>query len=142
MAEGQTWPATTKDIAGWAISKGLWKPQRSSLVRQFAEQLSRSMREEYIRDPQGRAVRAKHTARPPTRRAATSPRSVGGGASSPWFATEPLEANSERTIGVDRFQCAIKRNELPGRVVLKLHLVDDRGNEIDLEATADDWERR
>ena len=53
-----------------------------------------------------------------------------------------FEANSERTIGIDRFQCAIKRNELPGRVVLKLHLVDDRGNEIDLEATADDWERR
>ncbi len=50
--------------------------------------------------------------------------------------------NSQTTLAVDRFECAIKRNELPGRVILKLSVVDDRGNEIALEATADNWERR
>ena len=63
IADGQNWPATSTQIAAWAIPRGRWKPQRSSLIRQFAEQLSRAMREEYIRDPQGRVVRAKHAAR-------------------------------------------------------------------------------
>ncbi len=56
--------ATTKrDIAAWAVSSGLWQPQRSDLISQCAEQLARAMREEYITDPQGRSVRAKHVAR-------------------------------------------------------------------------------
>lgn len=56
--------ATTKrDIAVWAVSSGLWQPQRSDLISQCAEQLARAMREEYITDPQGRSVRAKHVAR-------------------------------------------------------------------------------
>ena len=53
-----------------------------------------------------------------------------------------FEANSSTALVVNRFECAIKRNELPGRVVLKLQLLDDRGNEHALEATADNWERR
>lgn len=63
MKSGQPWPATSRDIAHWAITSGLWEPSRSSLVDQCADQIARAMREEYIRDPQGRSVRAKHAAR-------------------------------------------------------------------------------
>jgi hypothetical protein len=60
---GEPWPATARQIAGWGISRGLWAPHRDSVVKQFAEQLARAMREEYIVDSQGRTVRAKHAAR-------------------------------------------------------------------------------
>jgi hypothetical protein len=60
---GQPWPATAKQIAGWAISNGSWKPQRSELLNQCAEHIARAMREEYFTDPQGRSVRAKHAAK-------------------------------------------------------------------------------
>ena len=60
---GQAWPATSRAIASWAISQGLWKPQRAALLSQCAEQLSRALREEYLTDPQGRRVRTKHSAR-------------------------------------------------------------------------------
>lgn len=63
MDSGEPWPASTRDIAGWAIRNRLWEPSRSTLVDQCAEQLARAMREEYIHDPQGRTVRAKHAAR-------------------------------------------------------------------------------
>src|SRR5690349_14428585 len=59
----QPWPATARQIVAWAIRQDLWAPQRDSLIGQCGEQLSRAMREEYIIDPQGRAVRAKHAAR-------------------------------------------------------------------------------
>jgi hypothetical protein len=55
--------ATARDIAAWAIGIGLWAPQPGSVIEQCAEELSRAMREEYITDPQGREVRAKHAAR-------------------------------------------------------------------------------
>jgi hypothetical protein len=60
---GEIWPATTREIASWAINKGLWGPQRSAIVGLCAEQLSRALRGEYMTDPQGRRVRAKHAAR-------------------------------------------------------------------------------
>jgi len=60
---GEPWPASTRDIASWAINKGLWTAHRDSLVGQCADDLARAMREEYIRDRQGRTVRAKHAAR-------------------------------------------------------------------------------
>ena len=63
MASGEPWPATSRDIAGWAIRQKLWSPSREAMIDQCADQLSRAMREEYIRDPQGRTVRAKHAAR-------------------------------------------------------------------------------
>lgn len=58
----QPWPATTKTIASWAIANKLWHAQTSTLVTQCAEQLAKAMREEYVTDPQGRRVRAKHVA--------------------------------------------------------------------------------
>lgn len=60
---GQEWPATAKQIAAWAILRGLWQPQPSTLIDRCADELARAMREDYITDPQGRRVRAKHAAR-------------------------------------------------------------------------------
>jgi hypothetical protein len=60
---GQKWPATAQQIAKWAVAHKLWVPQPSTVVAQCADHLARAMREEYITDPQGRAVRAKHAAR-------------------------------------------------------------------------------
>ena len=60
---GQPWPATTKQIAAWAIRQELWAPRRDTLINQCAEQLAEAMREEYYVDPQGRTVRTKHAAR-------------------------------------------------------------------------------
>ncbi len=60
---GEIWPATTREIAGWAIREGVWAPQRSAVIGVCAEHLSRAMREDYIADPQGRHIRAKHAAR-------------------------------------------------------------------------------
>ena len=62
-AAGEEWPTTLKHIAGWAISQGLWEPQGILLITKCAEDLGRALREEYITDPQGRRVRAKHAAR-------------------------------------------------------------------------------
>ncbi|MEO7274101.1 MAG: hypothetical protein ABIX28_12460 [Vicinamibacterales bacterium] len=54
---------TSKEVGAWAIDARLREPQRDSLIRQFAEDLSRAFREQYITDPQGRRVRAKHAIR-------------------------------------------------------------------------------
>lgn len=59
---GEPWPAEGRSIAAWAIRMKRWAPQMNSLIQQCADQLSRAMREELIRDPQGRIVRAKHAA--------------------------------------------------------------------------------
>lgn len=60
---GQPWPATARQMASWAIREGLWKPQPSAMIDRCADELARAMREDYITDPQGRRVRAKHAAR-------------------------------------------------------------------------------
>lgn len=60
---GGEWPATARQIASWAIRNRLWAPQPSALIAQCADQVARAMREQYITDPQGRTVRAKHAAR-------------------------------------------------------------------------------
>lgn len=63
LRDANPWPATTHEIASWAVRKRLWQPQASAVIDQCANQLSRAMREEHITDPQGRAIRAKHVAR-------------------------------------------------------------------------------
>ena len=45
-------------VAEWAIEKGVWSPQPISPQEQLRRLLSRSLRETYIIDPQGREVRA------------------------------------------------------------------------------------
>lgn len=62
MASGRS-VATAREMAAWAVHNNLWKPRPADVINQCAEQLSRAMREEYIVDPQGRTVRAKHAAR-------------------------------------------------------------------------------
>lgn len=60
---GEVWPATTHEIATWAIRNRHWEAYRTTMIDVCAEHIARAMREEYIRDPQGRIVRAKHAAR-------------------------------------------------------------------------------
>ena len=57
---GNAWPASSKDIASWAISLGLWEMPDEAIVRKCAEDISRAMREEYFTDVRGRRVRRKH----------------------------------------------------------------------------------
>lgn len=61
--DGQSWPATAKDIASWAVREGLWVAPRFSQIDACAKELSEAMREEYFTDPQGRRVRKKHAMR-------------------------------------------------------------------------------
>lgn len=63
IESGLEWPATARQIAAYAVREKLWAPHPSSLIGQCAEDLAHAMREEYIIDPQGRSVRAKHAAR-------------------------------------------------------------------------------
>jgi len=62
-AAGQEWPASTHDIANWALRERLSEPRESDVIGVLADQLARAMREEYYTDPQGREVRAKHAAK-------------------------------------------------------------------------------
>lgn len=62
-ASGQPWPATAHEMAMWAIAENKWHPQHGAMVKKCAEELAGAMREEYLTDPQGRRVRAKHVAR-------------------------------------------------------------------------------
>lgn len=59
---GQSWPASTKSIADWAIGSGRWSLPASAAAQKCAEDISRAMREEYTTDTKGRRVRVKHPA--------------------------------------------------------------------------------
>jgi hypothetical protein len=54
---------TLKELGAWALDKGRWEPGRDAILRQFCDDMGRALREEYIKDPQGRRVRAKHVVR-------------------------------------------------------------------------------
>lgn len=56
-------PSSSSEIADWAIQNDLWRPHPEDLRKLLAEEISRAMSEEFITDPQGRRVRAKHAAR-------------------------------------------------------------------------------
>lgn len=60
---GGSVPASTHEVAEWAVQNRLWQPRPSAVVDICAEELARALREEYHRDPQGRSVRTKHVAR-------------------------------------------------------------------------------
>lgn len=57
---GMPWPAEAEQISQWAIFKRKWEQRPQTLIRQLAKALSRAMRDETFRDPQGRRVRRKH----------------------------------------------------------------------------------
>ncbi len=59
---GEKWPATMRELAEWAIKTRKWVPHPSAIVNQCAEELSKAMREEYVKDTQGRKIRTKHAA--------------------------------------------------------------------------------
>lgn len=60
---GQPWPATAKQITTWAMRTGLLTADPADLLSLLTHQMSRALREEYVVDPQGRRVRANHSAR-------------------------------------------------------------------------------
>ena len=62
-AAGLPWPATAKQLASFALEEKLYEAHQGRLLSLVAEEFSRAMREQYIKDPQGRSVRAKHVAR-------------------------------------------------------------------------------
>lgn len=59
----QPWPASSKDMAAWAIRNGLWEMSRRSAIDICAKELAEAMREEYFTDAAGRRVRKKHCLR-------------------------------------------------------------------------------
>ena len=59
---GQPWPASSMEIARWAIDNNLWQINPGAVMRQCADQISGAMREEFFKDPQGRRVRLLHAA--------------------------------------------------------------------------------
>jgi hypothetical protein len=61
-ADGEPWPASSKEIAAWAISTDRWQLGEEAALRKCAEDISRAMREEYTTDARGRRVRLKHSA--------------------------------------------------------------------------------
>lgn len=44
---GEEWPATTRQMAAWAVREKLWEPHPASVVSQCAEALTNAMREKY-----------------------------------------------------------------------------------------------
>lgn len=62
-AAGQPWPCTAKQLAAFALANRLYEPHQGRLLSIVADEFSRAMRDQYIKDPQGRSVRAKHVAR-------------------------------------------------------------------------------
>jgi hypothetical protein len=63
MTAGEAVPFTMRQVAVWAIEQGMWQPQRETMISTCAEELAEAAREDYLTDPQGRRVRAKHAAR-------------------------------------------------------------------------------
>lgn len=60
---GEPLPASSRDVAAWAIRNGLWHPQPADVIAQCAEDLARALREEYHTDARGRRVRSRHAVR-------------------------------------------------------------------------------
>ncbi len=61
--DGQEWPASSDDIANWAVTTGQYDLTRPTMIRHCARELAQAMREEYFTDSVGRRVRAKHPAK-------------------------------------------------------------------------------
>ena len=63
LAETGKMAATTRDFAVWAIRTGRWTPPQGLLLKKCQEDFAKALREQYIKDEQGRPVRVKHVAR-------------------------------------------------------------------------------
>ena len=62
-ASGNTWPATAREIAEWAINNGKWGIATAAIHKKCAEEMANAMREEYFTDNKGRRVRLLHPAK-------------------------------------------------------------------------------
>lgn len=60
IQETKQWPVPMREVAKWAVRKGLWKPAPYLVEQKCAEELAEALREDYAYDPQGRRVRLKH----------------------------------------------------------------------------------
>jgi len=61
-AAGRPWPASTEQLASWAVREGKWLPPTAVLIKQCARDFGEAMRQESFTDAQGRTVRAKYPA--------------------------------------------------------------------------------
>jgi hypothetical protein len=61
-AAKESWPATAKTIANWAIHTKRWELPASAIRRRCADDIATAMREEYLTDKKGRRVRRLHPA--------------------------------------------------------------------------------
>jgi len=59
---GQSWPATAKEIAAWAITQRRWAMPRTAVINRCAQDIAEAMGELYFTDSRGRRVRALHPA--------------------------------------------------------------------------------
>lgn len=60
---GQAWPATSADIAAWAIKTRRYDLREPTILKIASRDIAKAMGEEYLTDPKGRRVRAKHAAK-------------------------------------------------------------------------------
>lgn len=60
---GQEWPASSADIARWALKNKKYDLRTPTIEKIVRRELAQAMREEYITDSKGRRVRAKHPAK-------------------------------------------------------------------------------
>jgi hypothetical protein len=60
---GQVWPATAADIAQWALNNRRYDLRTPTILKIASRDIAQAMGEEYITDPKGRRVRAKHPAK-------------------------------------------------------------------------------
>lgn len=58
----QPWPASTREMAAWAIRERKWKMPSAAVEKRCAEDIADAMRELYFTDNRGRRVRALHPA--------------------------------------------------------------------------------
>jgi hypothetical protein len=62
-AAGEPWPATSRQIAIWAINNGHYNTHHAKILAKAAEEFSQAMGQEYYTDDQGRRVRLMHCAK-------------------------------------------------------------------------------
>ena len=61
-AAGERWPATKREIGGWAIQTGRWHMPPAAVLDRCANDIGQVMGELYFTDDKGRRVRLLHPA--------------------------------------------------------------------------------
>jgi hypothetical protein len=62
-SSGEPWPATSPQMAEWAVRRKRYQLTEGMAVAQCAERLSRTMQRQHVRDHRGRSVRRYYSAR-------------------------------------------------------------------------------